>query len=110
VARSGTSLHLVEESDIFLQATGSCRPLGEEEGASLKRTLWLCVWGGAPLPAHLDWILTAMSLRPSLTMVPAWLWLLCFYIPQVSWWMPPPSSPDNGGWHLCFQLHLDQSH
>lgn len=40
---------------------------------------------GTPLPTDLGWILTAMSLRRVLTMVPAWLWLLCLYFPQVSW-------------------------
>lgn len=40
---------------------------------------------GTPLPTDLGWILTAMSLRCVLTMVPAWLSLLCLYFPQVSW-------------------------
>lgn len=41
--------------------------------------------GRGPLPTDPGWILTAMSLRPVLTMIPTWLSLLCLFIAQVSW-------------------------
>lgn len=51
-----------------------------------------------------------MSLRPVLTMVPAWLWLLCLSVPQVSWAPLTASDPGFGDWHPRSPLHLDQLH
>ncbi|KAM4833703.1 cadherin-16 isoform 1-T2 [Thomomys bottae] len=42
-----------------------------------RRSLWLYLWDGTPLPIHLGWIFTSTSPRSILIMALAWLWLLC---------------------------------